>query len=231
MSTVRVQTGARVAVGALILDNAFKRLSGLTNISLMIRRASDGFYLDWADDIFKSNPVVLNQTMVEPDAAKSPGFYHLHRLPNHADGFLDLSKLVGKNPDDTYHTTVLQLVAPKNANNVPQIGEILEGDWVDSFIVVKQSFSYNPVTDVLTSLIWAERNGLVETAATAATVDVFDASGALQFSMAVVGPDAQGFFRSTKSGPGLLSNTEYYAVGTITVGNIKSAGKGIFTVG
>lgn len=130
--TVRVQTGEKEFVGALIIGRQNERLSGLSNIMLAIRRVSDGNYFDWSDNYFKPF-ITLTQfyeTLIEPDSSNNPGFYHLHNA-THQNGEFDFSAINNKVASDTYHFTVIQEAVPQTASNVPQIGEIKEGGFID----------------------------------------------------------------------------------------------------
>jgi hypothetical protein len=126
----RIQTGATEPIEVLVVDAFGDPLTGLTNIKVKIRRLSDGYFFDWSDNNFKSNPTTLLQALTEIHAANFPGEYRLDTV-DHVKGF-DTSEIVNKAADDTYRVTVLQ--DPKVAA-VPHlwIGEIKEGDWVDFF--------------------------------------------------------------------------------------------------
>lgn len=96
----------------------------------------------------------------------------------------------------------------------------------------KSTFSYNPDTDVLTGLAWVERSNLVVAAPTSLSLTLYDDAGVALFTETDAAPDAQGFFKVTKSAPGLVADTSYYAVSTVTIGAVSVVfGKGAFTVG
>lgn len=78
-------------------------LAGQT-VTIRICRTSDGFFLDWSDDTFKSvgSVTTLNQALAAKDAVNAPGIYELASV-NHPNG-LDTSILSPLNTsvDDTY---------------------------------------------------------------------------------------------------------------------------------
>jgi len=126
---VRIQTGAVEPIEVLAVDVLRRRLTGLTNIKVLIRRLSDGLHLDWLSNLFAPIPVQLFQALTEVSATYSPGAYHLATAP-HSSGF-DPGSIGNVNPDDTYVVTAVQDGDPQNAVNLPQVGEIKVGDWLD----------------------------------------------------------------------------------------------------
>lgn len=288
MASVRhIQTGASEPIQVLAVNAARQRLTGLTNLKLFVQRKSDGLYLDWADNAFKAYGAAtkVNSTLVPADATGSPGLYHLNETPDHLDGFLDFSALAGKVDGDHYLLTAFQDGVPQSAVNLPQVGEVVEGSWLD-FIdqaisdnatpaevqdelrairlhqlvsvnpgavqpgagtYIKQildalggatyqvlcTFSYNPTADRLEGIVWIESGSLVFNDASlgACTVRWYDKDGVEQFSMADASPDAQGFYKVEKQGPGLAKNQVYYATAEVAItgyGTV-SGGKGNFT--
>lgn len=125
---VRIKTGSKEPIGTLILNSSGAGLTGLTDIVLRIRRTSDGLFFDWSDDTFKTSPTTLTQALTEVDATNAPGRYKLDTA-THDEGF-DTSAIQNTTVDETYELTVFQTPGT-NAANVPQIGEIKEGDFVD----------------------------------------------------------------------------------------------------
>jgi len=73
-------------------------------VTIRICRNSDGFFLDWNDDIFKvvGSVITLNQALMEKDAANAPGIYVLSSV-NHPSG-LDTSIITTLDPlvDDSW---------------------------------------------------------------------------------------------------------------------------------
>jgi hypothetical protein len=58
------------------MDSVGGRITGLTDVLLLIRRVSDGFYFDFNDTTFKSSGWTTQEyTMLEIDATYSPGQY------------------------------------------------------------------------------------------------------------------------------------------------------------
>lgn len=122
MQSVRIQTGDEERIEALILDGALDPLTGKSDILLSIRRVSDGFWLDFNDDTFKSTGWTTRQlAMTETDATNDPGAYHYD---------FDTSAITNAAADDTYQVRVDQSPGT-DAANVPLTGEIKVGHFVD----------------------------------------------------------------------------------------------------
>lgn len=79
---------------------------------------------------------------------------------------------------------------------------------------------YNEDTDSLTFSAFLLQNGLrVTTGMTNCQIDVYNSAHVLQFT--VTGTiNTNGVFVITKSSPGLVKNTSYYAVATITLNSV-----------
>lgn len=122
MSSVRVQTGATERIEVLILDATLDPLTGKSDILISIRRVSDGFFYDFNDDTFKSSGWTTRQTaMSEISATNAPGEYSYD---------FDTSAITNAAADDTYQIRVDQSPGT-DAANVPQIGEVKVGQFVD----------------------------------------------------------------------------------------------------
>ncbi len=118
-----VQTGAVEPIQVYIVDAAGQSLTGLTDLYVRVRRFSDGFYLDWNDDTFKSSGwTTLDQLLSEVDATNLPGVYEV-------SGGFDTSAITNPSADDTY--TVYPLQTPGTNAKVPSPAEIKMGRWVD----------------------------------------------------------------------------------------------------
>ena len=127
--SVRIQTGAKEPIEVMILDTSGEPITALANINVRIRRTSDGFFFDWADDTFKASPGTLDRVLSEVSATLDPGRYILNTAP-HTGGFATAS-ITNPTANDTYQVTVDQITGT-NASNVPQIGEIKVGQYVDN---------------------------------------------------------------------------------------------------
>jgi hypothetical protein len=91
--------------------------TGLSNVLVNVRRRSDGFYLDWADDTFKASGwTTQNAAMTE---VGSTGQYERALL---------LSNVLNLILDDVYIITVSHVTSRYS----PQIGELKAGDWVSN---------------------------------------------------------------------------------------------------
>jgi hypothetical protein len=133
MNCARIQTGQKEPLVALIVDANGDELTGKSDIKVKIRRLSDGYYFDWSDNTFKSGATVtqLLQALLEVNTTYSPGEYYLNTV-DHSGGF-DTSKIVNANDDDVYFVTAIQ-DGGTDAANVPLIGEIKVGSYVDDIV-------------------------------------------------------------------------------------------------
>jgi hypothetical protein len=130
-SSVRIKTGEKEPIVVLIVDQYGDPLTGLSDIKIKVRRGSDGFYLDWSDNTFKAVPTQLLVALEEISATYSPGEYQLNTV-THVDG-LDTSTFPHLVPEEQYFVTAVQDGAT-TAVNVPQIGEIKVGGFVDDIV-------------------------------------------------------------------------------------------------
>lgn len=130
-SSVRIKTGEKEPIVVLIVDQDGNPLTGLTDIKIRVRRGSDGFYLDWSDNTFKATPAQLLVALEQISAVLSPGEYQLNTVI-HVDGF-DTSTFVQLVDEEQYFVTAVQDGAD-TASNVPQIGEIKVGGFVDDIV-------------------------------------------------------------------------------------------------
>lgn len=131
MSNVRIQTNATEPIEVLAVDANRSHLTGLTNLKLKIRRRSDDFFFDWADNTFKLGGAVTTilQVLTEVDATNDPGKYKLNKT-GHVNGF-NTSAIINAVDDDIYFLTVVQDGSPQNAVNTPQVGQLSVGDFID----------------------------------------------------------------------------------------------------
>jgi hypothetical protein len=103
-----------------IMDYSFptimaKMESGLTNVLMNVRRRSDGFWLDFSDDTFKSSGWgVQDAPMTE---VGTTGQY---------ERMLLLGNVLNLTPDDSYVVTIHSATSTFS----PQIGEYIAGQWV-----------------------------------------------------------------------------------------------------
>jgi len=113
-----VQQGTVVPIESLILSSTLSELTGKTDILVWIRRKSDGLTYDWNDSSFKAygSCTTPRQTMTEVDATNYKGQY--------------ARNWTSPASDETYEVTVDQSPGT-DAANVPQVGEIVVGGWVD----------------------------------------------------------------------------------------------------
>lgn len=130
MSCVRIQTGATEPIEIMAVDAAGVRLTGLGDLKVQVRRISNGYFFDWTDNTFKAEGSVVRllQALEEVSATGAPGEYRLNAAP-HVKGF-NTAAIVNPIAGDVYRVTVVQ-DGGAEVDNVPQIGEIKVGDWVD----------------------------------------------------------------------------------------------------
>lgn len=139
-----IRTGDKEPIEIVATNALGQRLIGLTNIKLQVRRTSDNYYLDWTDNTFRALPAQLLQDLDEIDENDSPGEYQLHApLIGHSYGF-DTSVLTNAIDEDTYRMLAIQSGSPQNASNVPQLGHLKVGGFID---FVDQSISDNATPD------------------------------------------------------------------------------------
>lgn len=100
--------GAIEPIEIQLFDTYAHPLTGITNLSVQIRRHADDFYLDWADNTFKPGSTCLQmyQTLGEVSAMFSPGIYRLHTAP-HLRGF-HTALITNPGSGDIYSITLSQ---------------------------------------------------------------------------------------------------------------------------
>ena len=143
--SVRVQTGAIEPIEVMALDLFGVQLTGATDLKLKVRRQSDGFLFDWSDDTFKAFPTTDSYPLTEIDATACPGEYMLTKT-GHVGGF-NTTTITNPSSDDTYAITVFQSPGT-SASNMPQIGEVKVGQYVDDI----PDFTENERTEIKTVL-------------------------------------------------------------------------------
>ena len=120
------------------LDSYNAPVSGLTNLFLKIRRKSDDFVLDWSDNTFKTAGSVVTSTWVltEIDGTNLPGEYKFTKT-GYINGF-DPAAVTNIVANDTYFFRVTQ-VGSATAFNMPQVGEVTLGGYVDEIGTVRKN--------------------------------------------------------------------------------------------
>ncbi|MGD9156790.1 MAG: hypothetical protein PVG39_00150 [Desulfobacteraceae bacterium] len=115
----RIQTDETERIEVLLLDGSLSPLTSLSNAFLSIRRVSDGYWYDFNDDTFKNSGwTTRQQVMTETDSTNDQGVYHYD---------FDTSAITNVSANDTYELRV----DCASATNVPQIGEIKVGQFID----------------------------------------------------------------------------------------------------
>ena len=127
-------------------------LTGMTTVKAKMRRISDGLMLDWSDYTFKTPVTVVQklQTFTEVDATNFPGEYQ---------GTFNTSSISNPSTDDIYEITVVE-DGTEDAANLPQVGEVRVGNWVDSIeniltnvLSMNNRLPLTPADEVSVSLI------------------------------------------------------------------------------
>jgi hypothetical protein len=114
METIRIQNGQTERIEVLAVDAAGTPLAGLADVLLAIRRVSDGYWLDFADNTFKTSGwTTRQQTMIEISPSLDPGKYY---YDFDTTGF----------SDDDYQIRADCV----SAANFPLIGEVKAGGYV-----------------------------------------------------------------------------------------------------
>jgi hypothetical protein len=130
MNSIRIQDGQSEVITAVME-------SGLSDVTLDIRRRSDGFFYDWNDDTFKASGwTTKDGPMTE---VGSTGQY---------ERTFDLGAVTNLTADDEYVATV----ESPTSDFSPQTGEIKAGDYVDNIDAAISSRSSHSAADVDTQL-------------------------------------------------------------------------------
>ncbi len=215
IDSIRILTGFSELVEVYATDTSGLALTGLTDLFLRIRRRSDGLYLDWADDTFKSSGwTTLNGALTEVDVTNAAGLY---------SRVFDTSLIVSKALDDTY--TVIPIQTPGTDARLTDPMQIKEGSFIDDIVSDRthMSVSYDDqITDV-DMTVWLVRNGkVVTTGLTNATVTWRNPDGTQLFQSTTSTFNSQGVARMQQTQT-LVNNEPYYAevavndgVGTVT---------------
>ena len=141
-SSAQIASGEKEPIVATIVDSTGEPLPSLTDIKIQVRRNSDGYYLDWSDNLFKTSPTTMYQALTEISATNNKGQYKLNTA-THVNGF-DTATLTSPLPNEIYYFTLIQ-DGGITAANVPQMGELRVGGDLD-IIINNLIQSQDPVT-------------------------------------------------------------------------------------
>lgn len=123
MSSEQIQTGTVEPITVDVTDSSGDPLVGKADIFVRLRRESDGFFLDWADDTFKGvGWTTKDQVLGEVDATEIPGLYEV-------SGGWDTSAVTNLVVDDVYVVSALQ--TPGTDAKLPAPGELKVGHEAD----------------------------------------------------------------------------------------------------
>jgi hypothetical protein len=122
MSSIRIQTGSIERIEALALNASLVPLTGLTDLLISIRRISDGYFFDFNDLTFKNAGWTTRRlAMTEISSTNAPGEYYYS---------FNTGTITNPTSNDTYEIRVEQFPGT-TAKNMPQVGEIKVGQFVD----------------------------------------------------------------------------------------------------
>lgn len=196
---------------------------GATGVAVRVRRNSDGFYLDWTGNIYRSSGwTTLDRSTTAIDAVNAPGMYEV-------TGGYPTPSISNAVSDDHYIVIPVNTGAPDTVGAVlPPPHEFKVGFWADAIgldcVVSATIGSASP--DTLKLIGWLERQNIpVSSGLVSASIELRDASGVIVVpSTAMNGPDAQGIFEVEIPGVTLALSSNYYASITITdnIGSTKS---------
>jgi hypothetical protein len=126
--STQVPTGTTEPVYCYAVSVRGRPLTGLTDLYIRVHRASDGYFLDWADWTFKATGhSAINKPLVQVNASLSPGLYRLA-------GDFPTGMLTNANPEDSYVFTPLQ--TPGTNAYLPGPSELAVGWWADQVLKI-----------------------------------------------------------------------------------------------
>jgi len=140
METTRIQSNNTEEINFLLLNSSGAAVTGLTGAQLnmlVVLRKSDGKY--WDGDSWESTKTDL--AVIERDATNSPGWYYYTTTTL---------------PEDEYIITV----NTANAANVPQIGEIKVGNYVDDIETIRTSVTAAAIATAVWQALEATYDGV-----------------------------------------------------------------------
>lgn len=118
----RIQTDDNEPIFLHLVDSSGDNITASSDIFIKIMRNSDGLFLDFGDDTFKSSGHTdLDRPLSESNQANAPGMYELN-------GGLDTSVFTNATADDTY------LVVPAQSGSAAQLPSpetFKVGGWAD----------------------------------------------------------------------------------------------------
>jgi len=198
-----------------VKDITGQPLLGATGVLVRIRRDSDGFWLDWDDNVYKAGPWIERDKLAFPvDPTLAPGIYVI-------GGGYPTASISNAVDDDHYLAFTVNSGAADTALAVlPPPMEFRVGFWADAIgldcVLSATIGSLNP--DTIKFIAWLERqNKTVTSGLISATIEFRDADGAIEIaSTAMTGPDAQGVFKLDVPSIALTINSNFYAIVTVT---------------
>ena len=158
------RTGEVELIRVYAVDGDSQPLTGLADLYVRLERASDGFFLDWADMTWKgSGWTTLNQPLAELDATNLAGLYSV-------TGGFDHTLATNENADDVY--TVYAIQTPGTTARLPGPSSFRVGYWVDDlFTEIPEDTSDTVWTEAL-----SDHSGV--SGSTAEALDAAAAAGA-----------------------------------------------------
>jgi len=145
MSSEQIKTGAVEPIMVDVTDVSGSPLPGKADLFIRVRRNSDGWFLDWADNTFKASGwTTLNKLLTEVDATNVPGLYEVI-------GGLDTSAIFNPAASDTYVVSALQ--TPGTDAKLPAPGELKVGQLADDVAKIDSVATVGPAAAASGSLL------------------------------------------------------------------------------
>lgn len=198
--------------------------TGLTDLFARVLRASDNYFLDWADMTFKAAGwTALDRLLTEVNSTAAPGLYELI-------GGLDTSAITNALPNATYR--VISVQVPADGARLPAPDEIHVGQWVNELMTneCRIAVAYDVQNRQIHISAWLVYNGVQVTTPTGVVFTWHNEGGAVLFTKTnvdpeVTGPDGNGVYRLVTNANDyqLLSKQAYYVTVSMTAAGVTAA--------
>lgn len=184
--------------------------TGTTTLRVKIREHASGDWLDFADGTFKSaGHVAPFLALVEADTVEFPGLFQ-------ASADVDPSLW----SDGVYVAHITDTDELESFNPIEL--QVRDGRLSDpGALMVCGIVGLTSATGDVEFSAWLMNGGEIYSAPDSLSVSVFTAAGALVFGPLVdASPDANGVFRVVEPAAGLVVDTTYYAIASITADGV-----------
>lgn len=185
--------------------------TGTATLSARVRRDADGFFLDFADGVFKAaGHASPSAALVEVDPAAFPGLFRASLAPEGPPVWTD----------GRYIVQVRDSAAALEYDPSPldvRDGRPVEGEPVEVQGLARLKSS----TDDLQVVFWLMAGGRLHGTPTSGTVTIYNADGTVFAGPLVdLTPDAQGVFTVEELAAGTAPDAAYYAVASVVAGGV-----------